>query len=169
MLSKDTSTAWINQHQRKGRPGEDDAAQTADVGKEKLNENQSDQRIRGRPEQGPALVTLIFISFLLCHVRGLGRVVFSWSSFSLVLTDPYGRGGVRGRGYCLTIAGKMRKASPQQSRAHIGGRPRCRSPERSRSSRCGRARAAQGASSPAGRRRPGSPIRRWRTADRPPS
>src|SRR6202167_2226492 len=41
------------------------------------------------------LVTLIFISFLLCEVRGLGRVVFSLSSFSLVLIDPCGRGGVR--------------------------------------------------------------------------
>src|SRR6202022_4999245 len=45
------------------------------------------------------LVSLIFISFLLCHVRGLGRVVFSLSSFSLVLLarwiDPCGRGGVR--------------------------------------------------------------------------
>src|SRR6266699_4709497 len=30
-----------------------------------------------------------------CLVRGLGRVVLSWSSFSLVLTDPRGRGGVR--------------------------------------------------------------------------
>src|SRR5258706_10278514 len=46
------------------------------------------------------LVTLIFISFLLCHVRGLGRGVFSLSSFSLVLLlidpcDPCGRGVVR--------------------------------------------------------------------------
>src|SRR5580704_18840448 len=41
------------------------------------------------------LVTLIFISFLLCHVRGLGRVVFSLSYFSLVRIDPGGRGGVR--------------------------------------------------------------------------
>src|SRR5713101_5089306 len=41
------------------------------------------------------LVTLLFIAFLLCHVRGLGRVVFSLSSFSLVLIDPCGRGGVR--------------------------------------------------------------------------
>src|SRR5579863_2467969 len=41
------------------------------------------------------LVNLIFISFLLFHVRGLGRVVFSLSSFSLVLTDPCGRGGAR--------------------------------------------------------------------------
>src|SRR5580692_4426688 len=41
------------------------------------------------------LVTLIFISFLLCDGRGLGRVVFSLSSFSLALIDPCGRGGVR--------------------------------------------------------------------------
>src|SRR5712664_1090843 len=41
------------------------------------------------------LVTLIFISFLLCHVRGWRRVVFSLPSFSLVLIDPCGRGGVR--------------------------------------------------------------------------
>ena len=31
MLSNATSTAWISQHQRKGRQGEDDAAQTANV------------------------------------------------------------------------------------------------------------------------------------------
>src|SRR5207247_7329649 len=41
------------------------------------------------------LVSLIFISLLLCHVRGLGRVVVSWSSLSLLLVDPCGRGGVR--------------------------------------------------------------------------
>src|SRR5260370_37332344 len=45
------------------------------------------------------LVTLIFIAFLLCRVRGLG-CVFCLSSFSLVsgtsvLIDPCGRGGVR--------------------------------------------------------------------------
>src|SRR5271169_1670147 len=59
MLSNATSIAWgtwNNQHQRKGRQGEDDAAQTADVTKEKRNENQSDQCIRGRPGQGPALL-----------------------------------------------------------------------------------------------------------------
>src|SRR3989442_13544561 len=61
MLSNATSTAWIvnsmnHQHQRKGRQGEDDAAQTANVTKEKRNENQIDQRIRGRPGQGPALL-----------------------------------------------------------------------------------------------------------------
>src|SRR5438309_9600466 len=41
------------------------------------------------------LVTLIFIWLLLWHFRGLGRVIFSWSSFSLGLIDPCGRGGVR--------------------------------------------------------------------------
>src|SRR5216683_4054377 len=56
MLSNATSTAWINQHQRKGRQGEDDAAQTVNVTKEKRNENQNDERIRGRPGQGPALL-----------------------------------------------------------------------------------------------------------------
>src|SRR5437762_14211683 len=56
MLSNATSTGWINQHERKGRPGEDDAAQTANVTKEKRNENQTDQRIRGRPGQSPALL-----------------------------------------------------------------------------------------------------------------
>src|SRR5216684_4584725 len=56
MLSNATSTAWINQHQRKGRQGEDDAAQPANVTKEQRNENQGDQRIRGRPGQGPALL-----------------------------------------------------------------------------------------------------------------
>src|SRR5215470_3947033 len=56
MLSNTTSTVWINQHRRKGTQGEDDAVQTANVTKEKRNENQSDQRIRGRPGQGPALL-----------------------------------------------------------------------------------------------------------------
>src|SRR5882762_9059316 len=63
MLSNTTSTAWINQHQRKfgqhqrkRRQGEDDAAQTANVTEEKRNENQNDQRIRGRPGRGPALL-----------------------------------------------------------------------------------------------------------------
>src|SRR5882672_5140004 len=56
MLSNAISTAWNSQLQRKGRQGEDDAAQTANVTKEKRNENQSDQRIRGRPGQGPTLL-----------------------------------------------------------------------------------------------------------------
>src|SRR5208282_5898178 len=61
MLSNATSTTWINrqrkgQHQRKGRQRKDDAAQTAIGTKEKRNENQSDHPIRGRPEQGPALL-----------------------------------------------------------------------------------------------------------------
>src|SRR6266853_6376009 len=56
MVSNATSTTWINQHQRKGRQGEDDAAQTANVTKEKRNENQTDQRIRRRSGQGPELL-----------------------------------------------------------------------------------------------------------------
>src|SRR5271163_2812410 len=56
MLSNATSTAWLSRHQQKSKQGEGDAAQTADVTKEKRNENQSDQRIRGRPGQGPALL-----------------------------------------------------------------------------------------------------------------
>src|ERR1035441_7409415 len=56
MLSNATSTAWIDRHQRTGRQGEDDAGQTANAAKEKRNENQVDQRIRGRPGQGPALL-----------------------------------------------------------------------------------------------------------------
>src|SRR6266567_2216802 len=51
-----TSTAWNVHHQQKTRQGKYDAAQTANVTKEKGNENKSDQRIRGRPEQGPALL-----------------------------------------------------------------------------------------------------------------
>src|SRR5438132_8935337 len=56
MLSNPTTTAWIKQHQRKGRQGEDDAAQTANMTKEKRNENQTDQRVRRRPGEGPALL-----------------------------------------------------------------------------------------------------------------
>src|SRR5438552_15885112 len=56
MLSNATSTAWISQHQRKGRQGEDDAAQTANLTKEKRNEDQTDQRVRRRPGEGPALL-----------------------------------------------------------------------------------------------------------------
>src|SRR5215470_12301548 len=57
MLSNATSTTWgkIKQHQRKGKQ-EDVAAQTANVIKEKRNENQIDQRVRGRSGQGPALL-----------------------------------------------------------------------------------------------------------------
>ena len=47
MLSNDTSTGWISQHQRRGREGEDDAAQPVKVTKEKQNENQTNKRIRG--------------------------------------------------------------------------------------------------------------------------
>jgi hypothetical protein len=45
MLSYATSTAFISQHQRKEQ-GEDDAAQTVNIAKERRNENQSDQSVR---------------------------------------------------------------------------------------------------------------------------
>src|SRR6266481_1741384 len=54
MLWNATSTEWTRP--RKKRQGEDDAAQTANVTKEKQNENQSNQRIRGGSGQGPALL-----------------------------------------------------------------------------------------------------------------
>src|ERR1700693_4767271 len=61
MLSNATLTAWSSRHQRwqlqrRVKQRKDGAAQTANVKKEKRNENQSDQRIRGRPGQGPALL-----------------------------------------------------------------------------------------------------------------
>src|SRR5260370_30443521 len=56
MLWNGTSTGWIDQRRRKGRQRKDHAAQTANTTQEKRNEDQSDQRIRGRPEQGPALL-----------------------------------------------------------------------------------------------------------------
>src|SRR5215831_11330017 len=55
MLSNATSTAWISQRQRKEPQKEDDPAQTANVTKEK-NENQIDQPVRGRSGQGLALL-----------------------------------------------------------------------------------------------------------------
>src|SRR5215471_21631249 len=56
MLSNGTSTGWLNPRRRKRRQAPDDAAQTANITKEKRNEDQTDQRIRGRPGQGPALL-----------------------------------------------------------------------------------------------------------------
>src|SRR5271155_5169425 len=56
MLSNASSTAWKIQQQRKGRQGREDAATAANVTKEKRNENQNDQRIRGRSGEGPALL-----------------------------------------------------------------------------------------------------------------
>src|SRR6202166_258018 len=100
MLSNATSTKWINQKQRKGRPGEDDAAQTANVTKEKRNENQTDQHIRGRPGQGPAL---------LCGGTGLcqeGR----FQSGPISLAD---RGLARGAGRHSAAAGAERQPRGQ--------------------------------------------------------
>src|SRR5271157_745459 len=58
MLSNATSTAWIHHHRNQPteRTRKDDAAQTANVTKENRNENQTNQRIRRRPGQGPTLL-----------------------------------------------------------------------------------------------------------------
>src|SRR5271154_4758768 len=56
MLSNATLTAWIDQHHRKKRQAECDAAQTANVTKEKRNENQIDQCVRRRSGEGSALL-----------------------------------------------------------------------------------------------------------------
>src|SRR6266478_6609759 len=96
MLSNATSTAWINQHQRKGRQGEDDAAQTANVTKEKRNENQSDQPIRGRPGKGPAL---LYGGSRLCQED-------RFQSGPISLAD---RGLARGAGWHGTAAGAQQQ------------------------------------------------------------
>src|ERR1700761_2788955 len=60
-----TSTAWkthtqvltrIDPHQRKRRQKPDDTTQTANVTKERRNEDQSDEPICRRPGKGPALL-----------------------------------------------------------------------------------------------------------------
>src|ERR1700722_10966179 len=56
MLSNASWTAWKNQRQRKRRQGKEDAVQTANKTKENRSENQSNQRIRGRPGEGFALL-----------------------------------------------------------------------------------------------------------------
>src|SRR5882762_10585338 len=61
MLSNATSTAWNqhkrkDQHQRKGRLRRRRRGPNRERDKGKRNENQTDQRIRGRPGQGPALL-----------------------------------------------------------------------------------------------------------------
>src|ERR1700740_2219560 len=56
MLLNATSTAWIQPNQRRGRQGASNAAQTANLIKEKRNENQSNYHLRRRPGQGPALL-----------------------------------------------------------------------------------------------------------------
>src|SRR5467141_4969868 len=107
MLSSATSTAWINQHQRKRRQGEDDAAQTANVTKEKRNENQNDQRIRGRPGQGPAL---LYGGTRLCQED-------RFQSGSISLADP---GLARGAGRHRAAAGAEQQPSSQTvSAGHV--------------------------------------------------
>src|SRR5580700_8927169 len=69
------------------------------------------------------LVTLIFISFFLCRVRGLSRVVFYSSSFSLVLMDPCGRGAAREHPRERTRTGGTEPAShpaPETVLASVG-------------------------------------------------
>src|ERR1039458_3082955 len=61
MLSNATLIAWINvrmdhQHQRKGRLRRRRRGPNRERDKGETNETQSDQPIRGRPEQGPALL-----------------------------------------------------------------------------------------------------------------
>src|SRR5216684_7594620 len=66
MLSNATSTAWISPrqgkvgqrkaYQRKGRLRRRRRGPNRERDKGETNENQSDQRIRGRPRQGPALL-----------------------------------------------------------------------------------------------------------------
>src|SRR6202162_3688862 len=54
MLSSATSIAWINRLLRKERRR--GRGPNRELTKEKRNENQSDQRIRGRSGKGPALL-----------------------------------------------------------------------------------------------------------------
>src|SRR5690242_6000084 len=58
MLWNGTSTAWrkTDPHERKANQREKHAAQTVNSIKEKRNENQADDRVRGRPGQGLALL-----------------------------------------------------------------------------------------------------------------
>src|SRR5271170_3718139 len=105
MLSNATSTVWNLRHQRwqqqrKGRRGENDAAQTANVTKEKRNENQSDHRVCGRPKQGPAL---LYRGTGLCQE---GR----FQSGSLSLAD---RGLARGAGRHRAATGIERQPRSQ--------------------------------------------------------
>src|SRR5215469_15649931 len=66
------------------------------------------------------LVSLIFISSLLCRVRGLRRRAFSFSSFSSVLIDPCGRGGVRERPRERTRTGGTGPAKhPPPEKVHV--------------------------------------------------
>src|ERR1700677_1685008 len=61
MLSNATSTAWTidsmdHQHQRKGKQRRSRRGPNRERDKGETNENQSDQPIRRRPKQGPALL-----------------------------------------------------------------------------------------------------------------
>src|SRR5215469_4000138 len=56
MVSDATSTAWIHQQEQKRRQRKRDAAQPASVVKENRSENQTEQCVCRRPEQGPAFL-----------------------------------------------------------------------------------------------------------------
>src|SRR5438034_11097236 len=100
MLANATSTPRINPHQRKGRPATAAAEQTANVTKEKRNEDQTNSRIRGRPGQGPAL---LYRSTGLCQE---GRL----QSGPISLAD---RGIARAAGRNSAAAGAERQARSQ--------------------------------------------------------
>src|SRR5579864_496125 len=55
-LSNATSTAWIRQHPRNRKQRANAAAPPANATKEQRNEDQTHQHLRGRPEQGSALL-----------------------------------------------------------------------------------------------------------------
>src|SRR5579864_3208727 len=102
MLSNATSIAgigtWIRKHQRNGKLRRRRRGPTRERDKGETNENQTDQRIRGRPKQGPALL----------H-RGTG--LCQEGRFQSGLISVAHRGLARGAGRHRTAAG-----AEQQSR-----------------------------------------------------
>src|ERR1700721_1117528 len=111
MLSDATSTAWISQRQRKGRQREDEAVQTANVTKEKRNEDQTDQPVRRRPGEGAAL---LYRGAGLCQE---GR----FQPGAISLADGGLTGGPRRHG---AAAGAQRQAGGQSLPAgHVPARP----------------------------------------------
>src|SRR5271163_1736041 len=121
MLSNAIWTAWIDryrrktfhqkQHQQTRRPAKNAAAQTANMTKENRNENQSDERIRGQPGQGPALL-----------YGGAGfRQEKRFQSGPLSLAD---RGFTRGPGRHGAAVGSERQPGRQSlSAGHISAKP----------------------------------------------
>src|SRR5215831_16499141 len=90
------------------------------------------------------VVSLIFISFLLCCARGLRRVLFSWFCFLSLSTGPSGRGGVREhpRERTRTVGtAPAKRLAPQMVLASVGRdsvvRPRWIPRNRPRAARAG--------------------------------